>query len=385
MAEIRALIVGGGIGGAALAIGLRQRGINATVFERADELRKVAAGGGIQVRNNGARALQEIGMAEKAEAAGNVMETYVFRKRDGQVLGEWPVGQFGREVGAPTIAIRRGALHEVLSRELGPEAYQLGAQFAGYSEDRDGVTVRFADGREERGDVLIGCDGLNSAVRAQLVGDSKPRYVGFTVWRTILEFEHPKVGAHTFDVWMGAGTRFSFYYVAPKQLYWFGTFGCPPGGQDPPGGHKAAALKVFGDWPDPIPAMIEAADEARVLRMDTMDRAPVPRWGAGTRVTLLGDAAHPLSFTQGQGSNQALEDAVVLARCLAEEKDVIGAVSRYERERIPRTTEMINSSYQFGRGSIIANPAAVALRNVIMRLLLPKMFEKQKKEVLYEF
>jgi 2-polyprenyl-6-methoxyphenol hydroxylase-like FAD-dependent oxidoreductase len=386
MAVNRVLIVGGGIGGLAAAYALRRKGIDATVFERAEALKKVQVGGGIQVRNNGCRALQELGLADQAEAAGQVVEKYIFKTWNGRFLGSWPVGEFGREINAPSIAIRRGALHDVLAGALGPEAVQLGAQFAGYTQDEAGVTVRFEDGREERGDLLIGADGLHSAVRAELVGDGKPRYVGFIVWRTIVELEHPLLKEQIFEVWWGSGARFSYYFVGPKQLYWFGVLACPPGGQDSAAGRKADVLDAFGGWPEPIPTVIRASDEARILRGDTCDRPPVSRWGAGGRVTLLGDAAHPVPFTQGQGANQALEDSVVLARCLAEEKDAVSGVTRYEAERIPRTTEVANVSYRFARAAVIRNPVAIAGRNAAMRVLLSTViWKKQKEEMVYEF
>jgi 2-polyprenyl-6-methoxyphenol hydroxylase-like FAD-dependent oxidoreductase len=381
---LRAMIVGAGMGGLTAAIALRRASMDVVVLERADNLKKIQVGAGLQVRNNGMRVMQQLGLAEGVEAAGLAVERYEFLNWNGKYLGAWPVGEFGREIGVPCVAIKRGELHRVLAEAVPPEVIQLSAACAGFTQDESGVTVRFADGREERGDVLIDASGMKSVIREQLLGENKPRYAGFTVRRAICEFEHKRIPERQFVLWYGRGARFAAYHVAPKQLYWFGLSNAEEEGKDPEGGRKAAVQKIFRGCADPVEAIIEATPEAAMLRSDTYGHDPVDHWGQG-RVTLLGDSAHSMPFTQGQGANQAMEDALVLARCLSEQKDVAAALRAYEAQRIPRTTQIAQLAWRLARVARMENPVACSVRDMMMKFVLPRIWNQQKEELTYEF
>ncbi|MGZ3457145.1 MAG: FAD-dependent monooxygenase [Archangium sp.] len=378
----RVLIIGGGIGGLTAAIALRRAGIQATVFERAAELRELQLGAGLNIWTNAIRALRRLGLDEPVVAEGSPLEWSEHRDLRGNVYARWPIGELGRKYGAPTVSIGRDSLHGVLASALGPDTVRFGATVEGFEQDARGVRLRLAGGREAHGEVLIGADGLRSVIRAQLLGRTAPRYAGYVTWRGVIEadFSPPGVDGGFNMVW-GAGERFGYYRIDARRLYWFGIANAPPGQRDPPGGKRDAVLARFGAWPEPIPTFIATTPEQAIHRTDIYERPPARRWGAG-RVTLLGDAAHPMSFNVGQGACTAIEDALVLAKCLTHQDDPTAALREYEAARIARTTPLVKRAHRLGSMSSWRNPLAIALRNQIMRLTFPEIaFKAQEADL----
>jgi len=161
----RVMIVGAGIGGVTAAVALRRNGLDVTVFERAGDLSRIQVGLGVLLWPNATRALQEAGLGERAEAAGALVEVMEWGSAQGESWASWPVGEEGRKLGAPAVGITRASLHAAISEALEDGVLELGAEYVGFEQDEGGVTARFADGREERGSVLVGADGIDSVVR----------------------------------------------------------------------------------------------------------------------------------------------------------------------------------------------------------------------------
>ncbi len=364
MAAARVLIIGGGIGGLCAAIALGQRGIEARVFEQADSLREVGAG--LTVWTNAVKVLMRLGVAEPVIARASINERFQLRTWQGDVLDETQPGDLGRRFGAPSIIVHRAELLRELALAVAPQAVSLGARCVGFEQHPDGVTARFANGSEHHGDILIGADGLHSFVRAKLQGDSRTRYAGYTCWRALSEFETGALPRGlAFEAW-GRGTRFAIHHCGPGRVFWYATQNAPEGASDGPRGRKQDVLDVFSGWHEPIPAVIAATEDAGILRNDIVDRNPIRNWGRG-RVTLLGDAAHPMTPNFGQGACQAIEDAEALAVCLTGATDFSAALKSYEASRRDRTAFVTNASRQVGAISQWENPLLCWLRNIIMR------------------
>ena len=188
-----------------------------------------------------------------------------------------------------------------------------------------------------------------------------------------------------FRVLWGRGARFLFYRVNEEQVYWEGIFATEAGGKDPEGERKAAVAARFAEWEAPVQTIIEATDGDTITRMDIFDRPPIKHWGEG-RVTLLGDAAHPMTNALGQGANQAIEDSVVLARYLGSSADVPSGLRAYEKER--------RGAHQPLRADLVEprpdreweHPAAVHARDMGLRLAFSTILLKaQRKDMSYSF
>ena len=360
MTPSKAIVIGGGIGGLAAAVGLRKVGMAVTVFERAPEICEVGAG--LSLWSNAVTALRRLGLESRITELGSPVERMQIVTASGQVLSDLTIEELSRRAGAPSLCVHRADLRRMLAEALELSVIRTNATCVGFEQHSDAVTARFADGRSESGDLLLGADGIQSAIRAQLFGPSEPRYAGYTCWRGIAHVQHPDLppGLSLFAV--GRGTQVGLFHCGPGRIYWFVTQNAPAGIADPPGGHKRAVLTAFTGWHPMFGAVIEATEESAILKNDIIDRPPIRMWGVG-RLTLLGDAAHPTTPNLGQGACQTLEDAVVLADCLLRADGVICGLRSYEEHRRRRTAFVTTQSWSLGKVFQWQNPIAIWLRN----------------------
>ena len=368
--KAKALVIGGGIGGLATAIGLRQIGWQVEVYERATAIREVGAG--IALWANAIRALAELELADILlplaipDTAGGI------RTMHGNLLTAMSKTEAQQVFGDHGVAMHRAELLAALLERLGTEHIRIGAQCVGFNQDADGVTAQFADGTTAHGDLLIGADGLRSAVRAQIHGTTPPTYSGYTAWRGVTHFDHTQILPG--ESW-GAGARFGQVPLSNGRVYWFATHTELEGGHSP-NGEQAALLHIFQGWHAPIEALIRATDPTAILRNDIYDRPPLHSWGSG-RVTLLGDAAHPMTPNLGQGACQALEDAAVLVRMLRNSSALTDTLRHYEAARIQRTTPLVQQSRRIGAVGQWSNPLAIQVRNGLLRMMPASARQRQ--------
>jgi 2-polyprenyl-6-methoxyphenol hydroxylase-like FAD-dependent oxidoreductase len=364
---MKALIIGGGIGGVSAAIALRRVGIEAVVFEQAGALREV--GSGLTVWTNAVKALRKLGVQDAVLATGSILERFEARNWRGEVLGETRFDELGRKLGAPNVIIHRAELLRGLTKLMDERSVHCHARCVGFEQNSRSVTACFADGRKAEGDLLIGADGLHSVIRTKLFGESKPRYAGYTCWRGLAQFVHEEFPTgYSFETW-GPGRRFSIHHCGLGRVFWYATKNLPEEMPVAEAGHQAEVSEWFREWHAPIPEVIKATESSAILRNDIVDRKPVKRWGQH-RVTLLGDAAHPTTPNLGQGACQAMEDAVVLASCLRAASDVPAALRSYEAMRLARTANITNQSWLIGKICQWENPLACWLRNKLSQTTL---------------
>ena len=377
---MKALIIGGGIGGVSMAIALRRVGIEAVVFEQAEALREV--GSGLTVWTNAVKALRKLGAEDAVLATGSILERFEARSWRGEVLQKTPFGELGRKLGAPNVIIHRAELLRGLTKLMDERSVHCHARGVGFEQNSRSVTACFADGRKAEGDLLIGADGLHSVIRTKLFGESKPRYAGYTCWRGLAQFVHEEFPTgYSFETW-GPGRRFSIHHCGLGRVFWYATKNLPEGMPAAKAGHQAEVLEWFREWHAPIPEVIKATESSAILRNDIVDRKPVKRWGQ-ERVTLLGDAAHPTTPNLGQGACQAMEDAVVLASCLPAASDVPAALRSYENMRMARTANITNQSWLIGKICQWENPLACWLRNKLSQTALARRSGLQMIEKIF--
>jgi 2-polyprenyl-6-methoxyphenol hydroxylase-like FAD-dependent oxidoreductase len=371
----RVLIIGGSFAGLAGAIGLRRVGIDAVVFEQAEDVPGIDAGVVMQI--TAVKALRKLGVLEHLRPfVGHPIDALQLQRPDGRLLATIPQSRLGRELGTPAYVVHRAELLDVLASAVGRDSIHFGARCVGFEQDPEGATARFADGREVRGEVLIGADGIHSVVRRTLlgvgVGEQSLRYSGYTAWRAMPRFASDDIRPGILQQASSGGAIFGIY-PSDGRVYWFAGKKILAGGRDGPHGRKRDVLDQFGHWHRPIPELVEATPESAILRNDVYDREPVARWGQG-RVTLSGDAAHATTPTLGQGAGMSIEDAVVLAKELAlvpslrDGAEVDAALRAYERGRIPRTTAIVNESWQLSRQIMQDHPALSRLGELYLRL-----------------
>lgn len=366
------IIIGGGIGGLCTAIALQQNGFDVTVYEKVKKLGEVGAG--LTLWSNAIRALRALGIADAVISAGSVVNHSQICAANGDMLYDARMGEFEKQFGEPVVAIHRAALHEILIAALKPGTLKLGIGFTRFEQNAEKVTVYFDNGDSDSADLLIGADGVHSAVRRQMFPDIKLRYSGYTAWRGVVETENEAALGLTSESW-GMGARFGIVRVDKSRIYWFATSNQPAGEKSTGEQRKAKLLRLFKNWHEPIRQLLDVTPAEVILQNDIHDIPPVASWTEG-RVTLLGDAAHATTPNMGQGACMAIESAYVLSRSLKVESDHRSALRRYENERHERTAWITNTSWMIGRGGQIENPILCAVRNFLVKVTPAKAMQK---------
>jgi 2-polyprenyl-6-methoxyphenol hydroxylase-like FAD-dependent oxidoreductase len=369
----RAIVIGGGIGGLAATIALRLAGVDVVLFEQQSDLRKILVGGGIHLWGNAMQMLASIGLDGRVSEFGAPIDRTEFRNWRGRQLASWPIGEIAAGVGTRDVGISRAELQRVLVEAQDEGSVHTGKRCTGFQQDELGVVAQFDDGSEERGAVLIGADGLHSTVRAQVLGEEPPRYAGYTQMQALVPDAGRLLPEGVEQVVFGRGNRAVLHRVGANALFWAGALYGPEGDLVGRQQKKEALLERFRGWAPPIEEAIDSTPDAAIVAFDIYDRPPATRWSDG-RVTLLGDAAHPMTTNLSQGGCQAIEDAVVLAACLGRAgDDVAQALGGYEERRIPRTSTLVKRSHSIAGLGRFKNAAACAVRDRVVGFTLGKM------------
>ncbi|HEU4892587.1 MAG TPA: FAD-dependent monooxygenase [Vicinamibacterales bacterium] len=372
---MKTIVIGAGIGGLTTALALKQKGLDVDVYERSPVLTDVGAG--ISLWPNALKALYQLGLRPALDGVSFVSMDGAVRNSDGTVLSRTTADQFIARLGLPVVVFHRADLLAVLVDAARDIAIHTGHEARDVEQDAGGVTVRFANGAGARGDVLIGADGLRSVVRDRLGVPGALKYSGYTAWRGIAPFETAGLMA---GETLGSGQRFGLAPIHGNRVYWYATDNVNEGQREPPIETKTRLMRLFGDWHQPIPELIRSTAEDTILRNDIYDRDPAERWGSG-RITLLGDAAHPMTPNLGQGACQAIEDALVLSHLLSTGPDVPSSLRRYESERIPRTRSIVNASRRVGALFQVDSRAFCWLRNLGLRMMPVEMTYRSLKDL----
>ena len=356
---MKVVIIGGGIGGLSAGIALRNRGIEAQVFERSPALMEVGAG--ISLWPNAMKALRSLGLEEALRPISPKAEDFAMRRWNGAFISSTPARELERRFGGGVMLLHRAELLDVLAKSFGGDNLQLDHACVGVEEDGDGVVARFSNGEAVRADVLVGADGLNSVVRSSLGHRDPVLYSGYTAWRSVVRFDHARIVPG--ETW-GYGKRFGIDPLTNGRVYWYATANVPEGEGKSGQAQMDVLLSLFKGWHEPVEELIRAsgASGAVILRNDIYDRDPIREWGRG-RVTLLGDAAHPMTPNLGQGACQAIEDAVELAWCLASEAKAEAGLRRYEAARVDRTASIVLGSRRLGALGQVNSPMLCRLRD----------------------
>jgi salicylate hydroxylase len=342
--SLRIAIVGGGIGGLTAALALRARGTDASAFEQAEVVREIGAG--VSIHPNAARLLKRIGLDDQLRKIGSPINGITLRSSQGDAITT-PAGPatpaFSRESGQG-YNVHRADFLNLLFAALPNGTVKLGHRCVQLKEDGDGVQLSFANGASAEADIVIGADGIRSVVQREIGLESRPSTEGIMAYRGLIPAERLAWASDLKDpaLWLGSGRSFLLYPVASGRLINMVAF-VPTDTESEeswsaPGDLKALAAEYAG-WDKPVQDTINSLDET--FRWGIYDRAPLSHWSTG-RITLMGDAAHPMVPHVGQGAGQSIEDAITLAVLLegCSAVDVPGRLKLYEALRLARTSRV---------------------------------------------
>ncbi len=378
MSEI--LVAGGGIGGLTTALCVARRGFRVRLFEQAPTFNE--PGAGLQLSPNASRVMHDLALEAPLRSSVSLPEAIEIRHwRSGQLLAAYPLGKRVREsYGFPYYLVLRRDLVDCLANAARDDArieLETNARVERVHQSRARVAVSVS-GNRHVGSLLVGADGIHSTVRTALFGSETPGYSGDTAWRTLVSSENLPAGMlrPVVTIWWGPAKHFVHYHAGDSALV--NCVGVVPGLDDrqpssriEPGDH-AEFQDDFAGWHRDVQTLIDRTERDGCGKWALFDRPPMPRW-TDHRVTLLGDACHAALPFMAQGAAMAMEDAAVLARCLAETTDVPTALSRYESLRLGRTALVQRRSRSHARIFHLSGVSAW-MRNQAVRFILARLF-----------
>jgi salicylate hydroxylase len=364
-------IIGGGIGGLTAAVALRQRGIDAQVFEQSPKISEIGAG--VALTPNAMKAYRGLGLEAEISAIGYEADYQVVRNwNNGSVISRVPrKGAYTREFGAPYLTMHRADLIGVLHRQLPDAAIHLSARCVGVDGNERSARARFADGGEIEADVIVGADGIHSAVRSSLFGKQAPRFTGCACWRGLVPLDAFPPGVVSTDgtMYMGPNSHIIYYLVRGGELVNFvahvesDAFTGESWTQEC---DRSEVMETYAGWHEPLLQLLGSAE--RYYKWALYDREPLSHWSKG-RATLLGDSAHAMLPYIGQGACMAIEDGYTLAAVIAQMPDDIGAALKvYERMRLPRARRAVLEARARGEEMHRTSPWGQIKRNFKMAL-----------------
>ncbi|HFK7185308.1 FAD-dependent urate hydroxylase HpxO [Serratia odorifera] len=338
---MKAIIIGGGIGGLCTAIALKRIGINAEVFEAVKQIKPVGAA--ISIWPNGVKCLNYLGMKEPLRQLGGPMQYMAYQEYlHGQTLTRFSLDPLVTSVGERPYPVARAELQAMLLATYGDDRVQFGKRVSGVEETPDGVSAWFDDGSQAHGDFLIAADGTHSVIRPYVLGHQvERRYAGYVNWNGLVTIDETIAPANQWTTFVGEGKRVSLMPVAGNRFYFFFDVPLPIGLPEDRTTARADLQRYFSGWAEPVQKLIAAIDPATTNRIEIHDIEPFERLVRG-RVALLGDAGHSTTPDIGQGGCAAMEDAVVLAIALQTNSlGVEDALLRYQEKRSYRVKDLV--------------------------------------------
>jgi FAD-dependent urate hydroxylase len=345
MYNLKAIIIGAGMGGLTTAIALKRAGYQIEVYDRVKELRPVGAG--ISLWSNGVKVMNWLGLGDEIHKIGGEMNRMTYLSKENELLNDIDLLPLIDQVGQRPYPVSRSELQSMLLEQLGKEYVKLETKCIGAKEEGNQVTAIFEDGSTATGDVLIAADGVRSVLRNYVTQQQpEPRYADYVNWNGLVDASPELADKHSWVIYVGEGKRASMMPVGGDRFYYF--FGVPmeKGTVVEPKDRREELAGLFQGWPEPVQNLIQKLNPLETNRLEIHDLDPLEKLARG-RVVLVGDAGHATTPTLGQGGCQAMEDAEILCRYLVTTNiSVEDALQRYESARKERTARLVLKARQ---------------------------------------
>ena len=339
MQDLKAIVIGAGIGGLTAGIALKQAGYEVEIYERTTKLRP--AGAGISLWSNGVKVLNQLGLGKEIAAIGGEMNRMEYRSHQDEPLNKVDLQPLFEKVGQRPYPVSRTDLQQMLLDAFDESQVRMGMKCVAVEQDDHSATAIFEDGTQATGDLVVGADGIKSIIREYVLGEAlTPRYADYVNWNGLVPASPELCEADNWVLYVGEGKRASMMPVGGDRFYYF--FGAPmaEGSETPPEDRREELAQHFADWPAAVQALIRTLDPADSNRLEISDIDPPAHLVKG-RIALLGDSGHATTPTLGQGGCQAMEDAAMLTRFLVTTNiSVPDALMRYEQSRKSRTADL---------------------------------------------
>jgi 2-polyprenyl-6-methoxyphenol hydroxylase-like FAD-dependent oxidoreductase len=352
------------VGGLTAAIALHRRGHDVLLYEKTSSFTEVGAG--LSLWPNALAALARLDLENRVMSCGQWEDEGAIRSPNGTVL---------REVENANLMILRSELQRVLLAAMKDIPTVLGARCTGVMADGQTPVLRFEDGSSVEADLVVGADGIRSAVRQSIAPhDDAPRYSGLCAWRGVV-----RAPGLVDNAWLsvGSGLQFMAAPLPEGSVYWSPLVRLEEGQWEKIKDHRSFLLDRFGNWHEPIPTLLNRTPEDALLPTPVYFRPP-PKWMTSGRVALIGDAAHPMTPDLGQGGCQAVEDAVVLAECISVRSDDVDlALSQFEERRLGRVRRVVSMARQLGVVMADNHQPLIRLRTTALRFIPARLTDKR--------
>lgn len=338
---MKAIVIGGGIGGACAAIALKRFGIETAVYEAVKEIKPVGAA--ISIWPNGVKCLNYLGMKEAIRELGGQMRYMAYKDyRQGQTMTRFSMQPLIDSVGEQPYPVARAELQNMLLDTYGRDSVQFGKRVTRIAQSADSVTAWFDDGTSATGDLLIAADGTHSTVREYVLGHAtERRYAGYVNWNGLVSIDESIAPADQWTTFVGEGKRVSLMPVSGNRFYFFFDVPLAKGLAEDRSTVRDDLQRYFAGWADPVQKLIAQIDPQTTNRVEIHDIDPFMQLVKG-RVALLGDSGHSTTPDIGQGGCAAMEDAVVLANMLQNHSlGIEDALLRYQQKRAYRVKDLV--------------------------------------------
>ncbi len=363
-------IIGAGIGGLTSALLLKSDGFDVKIFESANEIKPVGAG--IIMANNAMQIFKKIGIDKKIQTLGNKVNHVNITHADLKIISAVSLDVFEKKYGVYNVAIHRADLQNTLAEALGFEHINLNKRLRQINQDEI-IKLSFEDSSIENTDILIGADGINSVVRKELAINANIRDTKQLCWRGIAEMELPEPYSNTaIEAW-GKGKRFGFVKISESKVYWFAVINENLNNSDD-------LTKLFKEFHFLVLNIISKTPKEKIHFSRIIDLKPFSGWHRNN-ICLLGDAAHATTPNLGQGACQAVEDAYALSKAIHRSPSIEKAFLHYEKIRIKKAHQVVNTSWVLGKISHFENPLLSGFRNWFFSSISEKANHKQMDKI----